>query len=270
MKAFETDFRYLTYQDDAGNPRPEPAPQRIYGPLYSVGGLNVCAFLIETTQGPVLIDALYERDSAKITANIRALGFDPRDITTILISHCHSDHAGGSAYLAELSGALVMAHELDADKIEAGTNCNERVYTPVPSVERLEDGQMIQLGDLAVTVRHCPGQSAGSAVYCAAIEGPQGPCRALFAGDATGFKNSVQTLERLGYPGVCADYRATVRKLQALEFDLYCGGHPHQVFNEMRADGNPFVSQEEWLKMTGNRYREMEDFVKEHPEYLSW
>jgi hypothetical protein len=110
-------------------------------------------------------------------------------------------------------------------------------------------------------------------VYLATVEGSDGPCRVLFAGDATGFKHTRHGdggLDYLGYPGVCADYRRTVPILKTLEFDLYAGGHPHMVFNEMRADGNPFVTREEWLKMVEGRHAHMERFVAEHPRYLDW
>jgi metallo-beta-lactamase class B len=270
MKSYKTAFRYINYKDSAGNNRPEPKPEQVYGPIYSIGGLTVCSFLIKTSGGLVLIDDLYEKDSLKITGNIRALGLDPKDIKIILITHWHGDHSGGSAYLATLTGAKVMVHARDADVLETGLYRDKKVVPPVHVSRRLVDGDVITEGDLSIKVLHCPGQSAGSAVFCATVNGPEGPCRAIFAGDGTGFKNSVEVLDRLGYPGVCADYRATVKKLQALDFDLYCGGHPHQVFEEMRPDGNPFVSKEEWLKMVGARNQQMEDFVKEYPKYLEW
>ena len=270
MKSFETTYRYKNYKDERGYPRPEPKPERVYGPIYSISGLTVCSFLIKTSSGLVLIDDLYEKDSLKITDNIRSLGFDPKDIRIILITHWHGDHSGGTAYLAKLSGAAVMIHERDADVLETGLYRDKKVVPAVHVSRRLVDGDVIKEGGVSISVLHCPGQSAGSAVYCVTVNGPQGPSRAIFAGDGTGFKNSVEVLDRLGYPGVCADYRNTVKKLQALDFDLYCGGHPHQVFEEMRPDGNPFVTREEWQKMVGARHQQMEDFVKEYPKYLGW
>ncbi|MCL2641414.1 MAG: hypothetical protein FWD53_11250, partial [Phycisphaerales bacterium] len=68
---------------------------------------------------------------------------------------------------------------------------------------------------------------------------------------------------------MCADYRATVEKLRKMEFDLCLAGHPHHVFNEARADGNPFITREEWLKVVNGRAKQYVDFVKEYPKYLT-
>lgn len=267
---FQTAFRFLPYTDAQGKRKPNPPPERIYGPVSSIGPLTVCAYLVETADGLVAVDAGYAEDGDLLLENIRALGLQPEDLRLILLTHWHQDHAGGAARLAELSGARVLVHERDAEIVESGTYRGKRIMPPAPVAQKLKDGETIVQGGVAFQTVHCPGQSAGEVVFLATVKGPDGPCRTLFAGDATGFKNNVKVLDELGYPGVCADFRRTVEVLKGLAFDLYLGGHPHQVFNEAREDGNPFISREEYLKLVTGRLAAMERFVAEHPRYLEW
>jgi len=268
---FKTDFRFRKYVDEHGNQRPNPAPEQIYGPLYSVGPVDVCVYLLKTSEGLILFDAGYgTRDSSLIPDNIRKLGFDPSEIKKIFVTHWHGDHAGGATRIAALSGAETLMHRLDAEVVRTGFFQGRPAGQPYEKVKDLEDGQEFSFGDAVVKVIHTPGQSAGEVVYLVNVGGPQGPCRALVAGDATGFKADPEDFERMKYPGVCADYDRTVKVLKAIQFDLYLGGHPHQVFNEMREDGFPFVTREEWFKMVDNRYQQKVDFLKQHPEYANY
>jgi metallo-beta-lactamase class B len=272
--AFGTDFRFRNYFDKDWNRLPNPEPERIYGPLYSVGPISVTAYLIETDDGLILIDTGNRDDGDLVADNIRKLGFDPADVKMILLTHWHWDHTGGAARMKELSKAPVMIHTLDAEVVETGTYHGEGDIFPSCQVDRrLKDGEVIEHGGVSLTTLHCPGQSAGEVVFTTTLDGPDGPCRVLLAGDASGFKNSksgAESIDRLGYPGVCADYRKTVEILKALEFDLFCGGHPHMVFREMREDGSPFITREEWHKHVDGRHQKMEEFVEEYPEYLGW
>ncbi|HYF49561.1 MAG TPA: MBL fold metallo-hydrolase [Planctomycetota bacterium] len=268
--AFHTNFRFKPYKDEHGNLRPHPPAERIYGPISHIGPLTVCVYLVETSAGLVVVDSGYDTDVPLLAENIRGLGRDPRDIRLILLAHWHWDHAGGAAGLQQLSGAAVMIHEKDAEIVESGQYRGKPIVPAVRIAKRLVDGDVIALGGVDFKTIHCPGQSAGEVVFAATVDGLDGPCRALFASDATGFKHDVETLDFLGYPGVCADYRRTVEILRELEFDLYLGGHAHQVLNEARADGNPFITRDEWLKLVNGRHQAMEDFVREHPRYLDW
>ena len=186
------------------------------------------------------MDTGYDKDGDLLANNIRSLGLDPAKIKVILLTHAHADHAGGAARLAKMTGAGVMIHEKDADVVETGTYKGKPVNIPLVKVDRkLKDGEIVTHGGVAFKTVFCPGQSMGEVVFLATVNGPEGPCRVCFGGDATGFKNDVTTLERLGYPGVCADYRRTVETCAAetrVQF-VPGGAHPHQVFKECNVGG---------------------------------
>jgi metallo-beta-lactamase class B len=267
---FLADFHFWDYTGPDGRSRPGPEPARIYGPIYYIGPLTVCAYALATGEGLVVVDTGYARDGDLLADNLRKLSLDPAEVRLIVNTHWHPDHVEGNARLVELSGAEVCAHRLDAEIIESGVFRGRKVLAPCRVGRRLDDGQVIRHGELELAVVHAPGQSPGSIVIMTTVDGPQGPCRVLFAGDSTGFKSNPDTLDEFGYPGVCADYRRTVGILRGLEFDLYLGGHPHQVREEMRGDGSPFVTRQEWLTMIEARAGRMERFVARFPKYLSW
>jgi glyoxylase-like metal-dependent hydrolase (beta-lactamase superfamily II) len=160
-----------------------------------------------------------------------------------------------------------MIHGLDANIIESGIYKNEQVVPKCSVSRKLSDGDQINCGEITIKTVHTPGQSPGSVVFLTSVEGPDGPCRVLFAGDSTGFKCSPKDFEYYAYKGVCRDFRNTVEILRSLEFDLYLGGHPHQVKREMRDDGSPFVTKDEWLKLVNGRHEQMQEFLKRFPKY---
>src|SRR5437868_1698712 len=85
----------------------EKSPFKIFDNVYYVGLQTVAAYLITTSDGLVLLDAAYSQTTDLILGNIRALGFDPKNIKYIIISHAHGDHFAGAGAIAQLSGAHV-------------------------------------------------------------------------------------------------------------------------------------------------------------------
>jgi metallo-beta-lactamase class B len=49
-----------------------------------------------------------------IISNIRCLGLDPAKLSTIILAHCHIDHAGGVHKLKKRYGGRIIMHERDA------------------------------------------------------------------------------------------------------------------------------------------------------------
>ena len=74
-------------------------PQRVFGRTYLVGFGGLSVALIDTGAGLVLIDAALPQAAPAILANVRKLGFDPKDIKFILSTEPHYDHSGGIAAL---------------------------------------------------------------------------------------------------------------------------------------------------------------------------
>ena len=73
------------------------------GPVSHIGPLTVCAYVVETSEGLVVVDTGYDKDGDLLANNVRSLGLDPSKIKVILLTHFHFDHAGGTARLLKLS-----------------------------------------------------------------------------------------------------------------------------------------------------------------------
>src|ERR1035437_1577496 len=148
--AFHTSFRFKPYKDEKGNPKPNPPAEKIYGPVSHIGPLTVCAYVVETADGLVVVDTGYDKDGDLLANNIRSLGLDPAKVKLILLTHMHSDHAGGTKRLAGISGAKVMIHEKDAPVLETGMYKGKQVAVPAVKVDRkLKDGEVVEQGGMA-------------------------------------------------------------------------------------------------------------------------
>ncbi len=77
-------------------------PAKVFDNLYYVGMTEYSAWAITTTQGIILIDAVYDYSvEDEVVEGLKKLGLNPADIKYVLISHGHLDHAGGAKLLQE-------------------------------------------------------------------------------------------------------------------------------------------------------------------------
>ena len=69
--------------------------------------VEIQPFLIETSQDLILLDAglgFSQNGILQILENIAAAGYAPHDVTKVLMSHLHRDHAGGLTFIDAVSG----------------------------------------------------------------------------------------------------------------------------------------------------------------------
>src|SRR5207244_4482532 len=91
-----------TRQDATRDPRP---PFKIFDNVYYVGLQTVCAYLVTTSNGLVLIDATYAETADSVLNSIHMLGFDPANIEYIFISRSHINHLGGVVKIKSVAGS---------------------------------------------------------------------------------------------------------------------------------------------------------------------
>lgn len=99
--------------------KPGP-PFRIYGNTYYVGTCGISAILIARGSDLTLIDSGTDKGAEIVLANIRALGFDPKAVDSILMSHEHFDHVGGMARLQAATGATIYTTAKAAEVLRSG------------------------------------------------------------------------------------------------------------------------------------------------------
>ncbi len=142
------------------------APIKIFDNLYYVGPGFVSVWLIPTTDGIILIDSAQEPYVDHVIDSIRKVGFDPRNVKYLLLSHGHLDHFGGAARIQSMSGARVAALEEDWQLIEAAANAPGRGNAAPPLAPKrdlvLKEGDTLTLGKTSLTISKMPGHTPGS------------------------------------------------------------------------------------------------------------
>ena len=79
------------------------------------------AFLLMGTK-PILIDSGAFMDFSALEKKLRQIGISAVDISLLVITHVHFDHAGLATKIKKISGCQVAVHELEKSAIESGKN----------------------------------------------------------------------------------------------------------------------------------------------------
>ncbi len=128
--------------------------------IYHIGFNWVGTWLVTTSDGLILIDALNNAEEAEtlLVPAIRELGFDPADLRYVIVTHGHGDHVGGARFLQDRYGARIVLSEADWALLE---NLNAADRMPRRDVVAA-DGDSITLGETTIRILHTPGHTAGT------------------------------------------------------------------------------------------------------------
>jgi metallo-beta-lactamase class B len=229
-------------------------PFHLIGDVYYVGTRWVSSHLFAGAGGHVLVDACCPGDGPRILDNVRALGFEPRDVRALLVTHAHFDHLGGAAHVARETGAAVYVGDADREMAE-GKHKARGLWPraePLDAVRLMRDGDRISEGETAISVVHTPGHTPGCCSFGFEVEheGEHHPGM-IFGGAGLNVFTRNPLLQIYG--GTIEDYVRSVRRLLALNVDVWLGSHPsmNATFRKrarLRAGErpNPFVDPEGW------------------------
>ena len=125
-----------------------------------------------------LIDTGHWTERFQLLAELRRTGFGPADLTGVLLTHRHSDHAGNAAFLRREYGVKIYAHRADAEVLEGAApratmggkgTLFERALCAVENrwPARVEVERALDAGDAiaSLEVHHVPGHTEGSVFY---------------------------------------------------------------------------------------------------------
>lgn len=160
--------------------------------MFTVGLVQENCFLLrrDGAQSALIVDPGDE--APRILAAVEELGVS---VEAILITHCHFDHVGAVAPVAEATGAPVYVSE-----IERPVLADIMSYVPFPGFgpyesyeadHTLKGGERLELAGFEIDVLFTPGHSPGHVTYSIAGE------QAIFSGDVL-FQGSVG---RVDLPG---------------------------------------------------------------------
>lgn len=140
----------------------------------------IAVYVVPHAHGALLIDCGPGSTLPVLVDELRGLGLAPADITDVLLTHIHLDHAGAAGWWAE-QGAQIHVHPIGAphllnpDKLLTSAqriygNDMERLwgsFLPVPAAQLIQhhDGDVIEIGGQRFTAHETPGHAEHHFAY---------------------------------------------------------------------------------------------------------
>lgn len=177
----------------------------IFDDLLIVAQRETNCFVLKTTEGLIVIDAIWPSEKAfqAILAAIRAVGWKPEHLKKLLLTHGHADHTGCGRWLVEryqvetflsqIDDIFWREHPIKPDRPETWKDYAIDRY--------LQDGDTVTLGDKTIVACATPGHTPGGLSYLFPVmEGGQQHMAALWGGttpprDPAGIAQYLQSLD---------------------------------------------------------------------------
>lgn len=210
-------------------------PFKVFGNTYYVGMGGVSSVLIVSNAGLVLIDGALPQSVPLIDAGIRKLGFKTEDVKLILNGHTHYDHAGGLNALQRFTGARVATGAAGVRALEQGkpTADDPQVgfdgngFPPVANVHGVADGEVLRVGDVAITAHATPGHTPGGTTWT------WRSCEDTRCLDVV-YADSISVVAAPGYrftgdsthPSIVDSFRRSITRVSELPCDIMIAAHP--------------------------------------------
>ncbi|MBI2895832.1 MAG: MBL fold metallo-hydrolase [Deltaproteobacteria bacterium] len=207
-----------------------------------------------------LVDTGFPLERGTLLGELRRAGIAPADLTGIVLTHRHSDHAGNARYLQERHGIRVHAHRADAEILEGrattprltrrGGSHLARVLAEIENrfpvrlrVDRaLDDGDAIG----SLEVHWVPGHTEGSVFYRHA------GTRTLLSGDTLVTAVPPLIIRRgfgLPYVTFSTDPARAIQSLaefhgRGFGYENLLAGHGPPILGDARAQALRFLERE--------------------------
>jgi metallo-beta-lactamase class B len=210
---------------------PFPA-HRVIGNLYAVGFEDLSVFLITSDKGHILINTGLADSTGPIRDSIETLGFRLEDVRILLCMQAHFDHAAALAEIKALTGAELWGTVNDTRILEDGGFSDPHFggiqsFEPIEVDRRLSDGDLIELGDIQLTVHDHPGHTEGSSSYSMTVSENGRAYQVVIANMGT-INPGKKLLVDPTYPGVAEDFAKTYREQKAMDVDVWVAAHGSQ------------------------------------------
>ncbi|GAA3737080.1 MBL fold metallo-hydrolase [Salinactinospora qingdaonensis] len=196
----------------------EPTP----GATLSVNLMQSTAYAVRGRR-TILVDAGPAGQEERLLRRLSGAGISPSDVSLIVLTHCHPDHAGGAAELSRRLDVPVAVHANEVEWATTGTSIFHDVIRPFGYVLRrmlsptfpavkpdlvLEEGVDLEEYGVPLRVLHTPGHTTGSVTLLDRLSGDalvgdllagsmirrDRPDWPFFAEDTAQIRRSVQTV----------------------------------------------------------------------------
>ena len=120
----------------------------------------------EKTKETMVVDP-----AGEVETIIEMLNILEAKLKYIYLTHCHGDHISGVKELKDKVGGKIIVHRYDAEGLnDKSINLTRIIDMPEIELEadsRIDDNDLIHLGEVEFKVIHTPGHTIGSStIYC--------------------------------------------------------------------------------------------------------
>ena len=211
--------------------RPFPG-HRVIANLYAVGTYDLAVFLITDDAGHILINTGLEDSTSLIRENVESLGFRLEDVEILLTMQAHWDHTAAMAEIREIADAKVWATADDARVLEDGGFSDphfggRQSFRPVSVDKVITDDEVIELGEIRLTVHEHPGHTEGSSSYTMQV-GENGRDYNVAIANMGTINAGKRLVVDPTYPGVSEDFARTFASQKAMDVDVWVSAHGGQ------------------------------------------
>ncbi|MGQ9510943.1 MAG: MBL fold metallo-hydrolase [Thermaceae bacterium] len=185
----------------------------------------IASFLLETSEGPVLIETGPESTFSHLEASLKAHGYLPEEVRHVFVTHIHLDHAGaawrfagmgatvyveehGAPHLVDPSRLLASARRIYQDQLQ--TLWGEVRPIPPERVRVVRDGERVRIGQVELQAIYTPGHAVHHHAY--QLE------EAVFTGDVAGVRIGGPVLPPTPPPDIHLEtWKASLDRLKRLQ-----------------------------------------------------
>ena len=247
-------------------------------------GMKYNSYII-TDEKITIIDPAFI-SASKFNRALTEIDLKISDFKLMLCTHWHLDHSSKTCYIKEKSNAPLLIHDNDRKFIESydailenlGKFKNDKRFVensfggflkfwkfqPCKVTSTLEDGQILNLGQLQLQILHTPGHTGGHCSFQLIDNGK----KILFAGDMSpkGYLLYVYA------EGTVTDYINSLERLKNEDWDMILSGH-HRIYKERENIKDLFNEaltiiqkrEAKILDLVREGYSTIEEIIKQHP-----
>lgn len=240
---------------------------------------TIASYLLETSEGPVLMETGPDTTFGNLEAGLSRLGYAPADVKHVFVTHIHLDHSGAAWRFAE-AGSTVYVHPrgaphlVDPEKLVKSATMiygdrMDELWGRVRGMDgdrvvALGDAESVSVGGLEIKAFDTPGHAGHHNAYL--VRG------VLFTGDVAGCRISAgPVIPPTPPPEINVEkWHASIDRIREISPDTLYPTH-FGGFSDVDAQLNALSDRlDEWTRWVGERIsagRTEEDMKEEFRAY---
>jgi glyoxylase-like metal-dependent hydrolase (beta-lactamase superfamily II) len=239
----------------------------------------IASFLIETDQGPILIETGPESTYDQLVEGLHTIGYQPKDIRHVFLTHIHFDHAGAAWKFAEM-GAMIYVHPKGAAHLADPQRLwqsakqiygeeMERLWghmqsIPQDQIIQAAEGEEFSVSNKKLTARHTPGHAGHHIAW--QLD------QIIFTGDVAGVKiDGGPVVPPCPPPDINIEsWKASIQKIRDLHPDLLYLTHYGKVSDISAHLEQLELILDDWANWMKKPFTDNEDPREVTPKFMAY